>query len=281
MNNGEKGKLWRTFKRNKTAVVGTVVALLVVLFAAVAPLISPYDPLDQDIAHRLRSPNRSHLLGTDEYGRDILSRILWGARVSLSVGVLSILLGLVIGTAMGMFAGYRGGFVDTAIMRMVDVLLSFPMLITGIMVAAILGSGITKLIITVGIVFAPRFARLAYGPTLTVKERDYVSSARVIGASHSRIILRYLLPNIFGEVLVAATLWVGTAIVTEASLSFLGLGVSPPAPTWGNMIKSGIDRLSNAPWLCLFPGLAILITVFSFNMIGDGLRDITDPKLRM
>jgi peptide/nickel transport system permease protein len=164
---------------------------------------------------------------------------------------------------------------------MVDVLLSFPTLITGIMVVAILGSGMTKLIVTIGIVFAPRFARLAYGPTLAVKERDYVSSAKVIGASSYRILLRYLLPNIFGEVLVAATLWVGTAIVTEASLSFLGLGVSPPAPTWGNMIKSGIDRLSNAPWLCLFPGLAILITVLSFNMIGDGLRDITDPKLRI
>ena len=278
---GDKGKIWRTFKKNKTALVGTAIALLVVLFAICAPLISTHDPLDQDIAHRLRPPDSSHLLGTDEYGRDVFSRILWGARVSLTVGVVSILLGLVIGTSMGMIAGYKGGLVDTGIMRMVDVLLSFPTLITGIMVVAILGSGMTKLIVTIGIVFAPRFARLAYGPTLAVKERDYVSSARVIGASSSRIILRYLLPNIFGEVLVAATLWVGTAIITEASLSFLGLGVSPPAPTWGNMIKSGIDRLSNAPWLCLFPGLAILITVLSFNMIGDGLRDITDPKLRV
>jgi peptide/nickel transport system permease protein len=277
----EKGKLWRTFKKNKTALIGTVVALFIVLVAIAAPWISPYDPLDQDIAHRLRPPDRSHLLGTDEYGRDILSRILWGTRVSLAVGVLSILLGLVIGTTMGLIAGYRGGLVDMGIMRMVDVLLSFPTLITGILVVALLGSGMTKLIVTIGIVFAPRFARLAYGPTLAVKERDYVSSAKVIGASSYRILLRYLLPNIFGEVHVSATLWVGTAIVTEASLSFLGLGVSPPAPTWGNMIKSGIDRLSNAPWLCLFPGLAILITVLSFNMIGDGLRDITDPKLRV
>jgi peptide/nickel transport system permease protein len=277
----EKGKLWRTFKKNKTALIGTGVALFVVLVAFTAPWVSPYDPLDQDIAHRLRPPDRSHLLGTDEYGRDVLSRTLWGTRVSLAVGVLSILFGLVIGTTMGLIAGYRGGLIDTGIMRMVDVLLSFPALITGILVVALLGSGVTKLIITIGIIFAPRFARLAYGPTLAVKERDYVSSARVIGASNSRILLRYLLPNIFGEVLVAATLWVGTAIVTEASLSFLGLGVSPPAPTWGNMIKSGIDRLSNAPWMCLFPGLAILITVLSFNMIGDGLRDVTDPKLRI
>ena len=277
----EKGKLWRTFKKNKTALIGTGVALFVVLVAFTAPWVSPYDPLDQDIAHRLHPPDRSHLLGTDEYGRDVLSRTLWGTRVSLAVGVLSILFGLVIGTTMGLIAGYRGGLIDTGIMRMVDVLLSFPALITGILVVALLGSGVTKLIITIGIIFAPRFARLAYGPTLAVKERDYVSSAIVIGASNSRILLRYLLPNIFGEVLVAATLWVGTAIVTEASLSFLGLGVSPPAPTWGNMIKSGIDRLSNAPWMCLFPGLAILITVLSFNMIGDGLRDVTDPKLRI
>ncbi len=277
----DQGKLWRTFKKNRTALVGTVIALLIVLTAFLSPFLSPYDPLEQDISHRLRGPDRVHLLGTDEFGRDVLSRILWGTRVSLSVGVLSILLGLVIGATLGMLAAYRGGFVEAMIMRSVDVLLSFPTLITGIMVVALLGSGMTKLIVTIGIVFIPRFARLAHGPTLAVKEREYVYSAKVIGASTLRIIGRYLLPNIFGEILVAATLWIGTAIITEASLSFLGLGVSPPTPTWGNMIKSGIDRLSNAPWLCIFPGLSILVTVLSFNMIGDGLRDITDPKLRM
>jgi peptide/nickel transport system permease protein len=165
-------------------------------------------------------------------------------------------------------------------MRLVDVLMSFPTLITGILVAAILGSGLVKLIITIGIIFAPRFARMAYGPTLAVKEMEYISSARVIGAGNFRIITHYILPNIFSEILVAGTLWMGTAIMIEASLSFLGLGVSPPTPTWGNMIKSGIDNLSNAPWLSLFAGLAILTTVLSFNMIGDGLRDIADPKLR-
>ncbi|MDI7258400.1 MAG: ABC transporter permease [Thermodesulfobacteriota bacterium] len=184
------------------------------------------------------------------------------------------------GTAMGVVAGYSGRWTDTLIMRMVDVLLSFPTLITAIMIAAILGSGLVKLIITIGIVFAPRFARLAYGPTLAVKEMEYVSSAKVIGASSFRIILRHILPNIFGEIMVAGSLWMGTAIMTEASLSFLGLGVSPPTPTWGNMIKSGIDVLTNAPWLSLFPGLSILITVLAFNMIGDGLRDVADPKLR-
>ncbi len=243
-------------------------------------MIAPYDPLDQDVFHRLTPPERSHLLGTDEYGRDVLSRIIWGTQISLAVGFFSVLLGMVIGTAMGIVAGYRGGLTDSIIMRIVDVLLSFPTLITGILIAAILGSGLVKLIITIGIVFAPRFARMAYGPTLAAKEMEYVSSAKVIGAGSLRIITRHILPNIFGEIMVAGTLWMGTAIMAEASLSFLGLGVSPPTPTWGNMIKSGIDVLASAPWLSLSPGFSILITVLAFNMIGDGLRDIADPKLR-
>ncbi len=274
------GKLWRTFKNNKTAVAGAVMALIVLMTALGAFVLAPYDPLEQDVFHRLTPPERSHLLGTDEYGRDVLSRIIWGTQISLTVGFFSVLLGMVLGTIMGVVAGYRGGLTDSIIMRIVDVLLSFPTLITGILIAAILGSGLVKLIITIGIVFAPRFARMAYGPTLAVKEMEYVSSAKVIGAGSFRIITRHILPNIFGEIMVAGTLWMGTAIMAEASLSFLGLGVSPPTPTWGNMIKSGIDVLASAPWLSLFPGASILITVLAFNMIGDGLRDITDPKLR-
>jgi peptide/nickel transport system permease protein len=273
-------KLWRTFKNNKTAVVGAVMALIVLLTAVCAFVIAPYDPLEQDVFHRLTPPERSHLLGTDEYGRDVLSRVIWGTQISLTVGFFSVLLGMVLGTIMGVAAGYSGGMTDSIIMRIVDVLLSFPTLITGILIAAILGSGLVKLIITIGIVFAPRFARMAYGPTLAVKEMEYVSSAKVIGAGTFRIITHHILPNIFGEIMVAGTLWMGTAIMAEASLSFLGLGVSPPTPTWGNMIKSGIDVLASAPWLSLFPGASILITVLAFNMIGDGLRDIADPKLR-
>jgi len=229
----------------------------------------------------LKPPSQAHLLGTDEFGRDVLSRVLWGTRISLTVGILSIGFGLLIGTAMGTIAGYRGGIAGSMIMRLVDVLLSFPVLISGILVVAILGPGMGKLILTIGIVFIPRFARLAYGPTLAIKEREYVYSARVIGVGNLRIMTHYLFPNILGEVLVAATLWVGTAILTEASLSFLGLGVSPPIPTWGNMIKTGVDRLTTAPWLSVFPGLSILASVLSINMIGDGLRDVTDPKLRI
>jgi peptide/nickel transport system permease protein len=277
----KRRKLWRTYKSNKTALIGSVIAILIIVLAILAPWIAPYDPLEQSVFNRLAPPKGDHLLGTDEYGRDVLSRILWGARISLMVGVLSVIIGLAVGTWLGMVAGYRGGVIEAGIMRMVDVLLSFPTLITGIMVVALMGPGLFKLILTIGIVFSPRFARLAYGPTLAVKEKEYVQSAKVIGASHFRILTRYILPNILGEVLVAATLWIGTAVIIEASLSFLGLGVSPPMPTWGNMIKGGIDRLTNAPWLSVFPGLAILITVLSFNMIGDGLRDIADPKLRI
>lgn len=276
----EEKKLWRVFKNNKTAFLGTLAAGIIVMIACVGPWISPYDPLEQDVFHRLRPPGSSHLLGTDEYGRDVLSRVIWAARISLAVSLLSVLFGMVIGTAMGLLGGFIEGIPGMIIMRIVDVLLSFPVLITGIMVIAVLGSGMLNLIITMGIVFAPRFARLAYGPTLAVREMDYVSAARVIGASNSRIIVLHIFPNIFGELLVAGTLWLGAAIIIEASLSFLGLGVAPPTPTWGNMIKGGIDRLSEAPWLTISPGLAILITVLAFNMIGDGLRDITDPRLR-
>jgi peptide/nickel transport system permease protein len=277
----EKGKLWRTFKKNKTALMGSVILLTIIALALLAPWISPYDPLEQNIRGRLKPPSPVHLLGTDEFGRDVLSRVLWGTRISLTVGILSIGFGLLIGTAMGLVAGYRGGIAGSLIMRLVDVLLSFPVLISGILVVAILGPGMGKLILTIGIVFVPRFARLAYGPTLTIKEREYVYSARVIGVGNLRMLTHYLFPNILGEVLVAGTLWVGTAILTEASLSFLGLGISPPVPTWGNMIKTGVDRLTTAPWLSLFPGLSILATVLSINMIGDGLRDVTDPKLRV
>ena len=277
----EKGRLWRTFKKNKTALIGSIVAILIIIAACLAPVISPYDPFEQDVANRLGPPRRLHFLGSDDFGRDVLSRVIWSIRISLTVGLFSVIIGLFIGTMMGVVAGYKGGIVEIVIMRTVDVLLCFPTLITGIMVAAILGTGQVNLIITIGIIFTPRFARLAYGPTLGIKEVEYLNAARVIGASHLRMIGRHLLPNIFGDLLVAATLWMGAAILMEASLSFLGLGVSPPNPTWGNMIKSGMDNLSNAPWLSLYPGLATLITVLSFNMIGDGLRDVIDPKLRI
>lgn len=275
----ETARLWRTFRKNRTAFAGAVITLIVVLVAIFAPLIAPYDPLDQDVYHRLLSPQRGHLLGTDNFGRDSFSRIIYGARVSLIVGVCSVLIGMVVGTSLGIIAAMKGGKVENLVMRVVDVLMSFPNLIMGLMIMAILGSGMGKLIIAIGIIMAPRFARIAHAPTLAIREQDYITAARALGFSDLRVIFRHALPNVLGEVLVMGTLWTATAIRIEANLSFIGLGVPPPTPTWGGIIREGMDYLSNASWISLFSGVAILITVLSFNMLGDGIRDIIDPRI--
>ena len=272
-------KILRTFMNNKAAFIGSIVAFIIVIVAIFAPLISPYDPLEQDVFHRLTPPSGTHLLGTDVYGRDVLSRIVWGSRVSLTVSVTSVLIAMILGTALGMIAGFNGGKLETWIMRGVDILMSFPTLILGLVVMAVLGSGLIKLILAIAIALIPRFVRIAHAPTLEMREKDFVEAARALGVSTTRLLARHILPNIFGEVLVMGTLWTATAIRMEANLSFIGLGVSPPTPTWGNMIRAGVQQLTISHWLAIFPGIAILVTVLSFNMLGDGLRDITDPKL--
>jgi len=272
-------KILRTFMKNKAALIGGIVALVIVIVAIFAPLLSPYDPLEQDVFHRLTPPSGKHLLGTDVYGRDVLSRILWGSRVSLTVSVTSVFIAMVIGTALGMIAGFRRGKMETWIMRGVDILMSFPTLILGLVVMAVLGSGMIKLILAIAIALIPRFVRIAHAPTLEMREKDFVEAARALGVGTTRLLVRHILPNILGEVLVMGTLWTATAIRMEANLSFIGLGVSPPTPTWGNMIRSGVEQLAVSHWLAIFPGIAILLTVLSFNMLGDGLRDISDPKL--
>jgi|DewCreStandDraft_5_1066085.scaffolds.fasta_scaffold00272_50 peptide/nickel transport system permease protein len=271
---------WRTFLRNRTAVAGMVVALLVVWAALFAPWIAPYDPLAQNVFYRLTPPERAHPMGTDSYGRDVFSRLIWGARISLAVGVLSVAFGMIAGSLLGLLAAYRGRTVGALIMRGVDVLMSFPDEILGIMILAVLGAGLDRLIIAIGIVMTPRFARLSYGPALAIKEKEYVEAARAIGSSDWKILLRHILPNVAGEIVVMGSLWTATAIRVEANLNFLGLGVPPPIPTWGNMVQTGIDQLTYAPWLSLFPGLAIMITILAFNMLGDGLRDVIDPRLQ-
>jgi peptide/nickel transport system permease protein len=276
----QKQRIWLTFRRNKTAVVGLVIGVLIVLTAAFAPWISPMDPLDQDAVNRLSWKVEGHILGTDDFGRDVLSRIIWGSRVSLMIGGASVVIGLLVGTTLGMIAGYFRGKIEIAIMRSVDVMMSFPDLILAIAVTAALGANLINLIITISIVMTPRFARMAYGSVISLKESDYVLAAGAIGARTPRILFRHIFPNIFGELLVAGTLWVGEAIRLEANLAFIGLGVQPPTPTWGNMTREGIDVLINAPWISIFAGLSILVTILSFNMLGDGIRDITDPKLR-
>ena len=275
---GETARLWRTFRKNKTALIGGLIALLVVIVAIFAPLLSAYDPLDQDVYNRLLSPAAEHPLGTDNFGRDVLSRVIHGARVSLVVGISSVAIGMVVGTSLGIVAAIKGGRIENVIMRGVDVLMSFPNLIMGLMVMAVLGSGMGKLIIAIGIIMAPRFARIAHAPTLAIKEQDYITAARALGFGDLRVIFRHALPNILGEVLVMATLWTATAIRIEANLSFIGLGVPPPTPTWGGIIREGMDYLRNASWISLFSGAAILITVLSFNMLGDGIRDVIDPR---
>jgi peptide/nickel transport system permease protein len=273
-------RMWAAFRRNKTAMIGGILAVFIVLVAVFAPLLSPFDPLAQDSAARLTGRTAEHWLGTDDFGRDVLSRIIWGSRVSLIIGLVSVLLGMIAGTGMGMVAGYYGGKVETVIMRAVDVLMCFPDLILAIAVTAVLGSNLFNLIITIAIVMTPRFARLSQGQLLKMKESEYVIAAQAIGARVPRIIVRHIFPNIFGELLVAGTLWVGVAIRLEANLAFIGLGVQPPTPTWGNMIREGVDVLINAPGISIFSGLSILITILAFNTLGDGIRDMIDPRLR-
>ena len=270
----------RSFVRNRTAVLGFVLILALLFIAIAAPLIAPHDPLDQSVRDRLAPPSSEYLLGRDDKGRDILSRIIYGTRIALQVGVLSVALGGSLGTLIGISAAYFGGRIDSALMRLTDILLSFPDLITGLLVLAVLGPGLEKMIIAIGLTIAPRFARIAYGPTLSLKHRDFVDAARTVGVGHSRILRVHLLPNILGELLVYASLWTASAVRLEASLSFIGLGVQPPTATWGQMIRDGTLYLTVLPWYSLGPGLALLIALLAFNLVGDGFRDALDPRSR-
>jgi peptide/nickel transport system permease protein len=276
---GKHRKILTTFLKNRTSLVGACISVAMIFIAISAPWISPFDPLKQNVYYRLTPPEESHLLGTDEYGRDVLSRIFTGTRISFFVSIISIILGMAIGTGMGMLAGYAGGKVETALMRTLDIMMAFPDEVLGVMVMIVLGTGVENVIIAITVLMIPRFARMGHAPTLALKEQDYIAAAKSIGASDSRVLIRHVLPNIFGEILVMSTLWLGTAIRLEASLSFLGVGVPPPTPTLGSMVRDGVDFLGVAPWVSVFAGLAILVSIFGFNLLGDGLRDITDPKL--
>ncbi|NWG03138.1 MAG: ABC transporter permease [Syntrophaceae bacterium] len=276
----QKEILIKTFKSNKTSVVGLLMAFGVVTIALIAPWISPYDPIAQDMNIQHAPPSWAHPFGADSYGRDQFSRILWGSRVSLVVGILSVLFAMAAGIPLGMVGGYKGGRIDNLVLRFIDIFMSFPIVILGLLVLAIMGPGLIKIVIAIGVALTPRIARLARGSTLSIKGKEYIEAARAVGQNDGKILFVHVLPNIFGEILVMGTLWVATAIIVEASLSFIGLGVRPPTPSWGAMIRDGLDQLTNAPWLSLFPGLAIFTSVFSFNLIADGLRDISDPKLR-
>lgn len=272
--------VWKAFHANKTSWVGAVLLVLIILMAIFAPWLSPKDPSEQDIIARLLPPDSDWLFGTDAFGRDVLSRIIWGSQISLIVAFASILVAMAIGGAIGLVSGYVGGRTDLLIMQAMDVLLSFPSLIMGIIVVAMLGPSLPNLVFAIALTAIAPFARIARAPTLALKERAFVEAGRALGFSHIRIIFVHILPNILSELLVMGTLWMATAVRVEASLSFIGLGVKPPTPTWGGMIRDGFENILDAPWLSIYPGLAILLLVFALNMLGDGLRDATDPKLR-
>lgn len=269
-----------TILRHKIASLGGALVALVALGAILAPWISPHDPLEQNVLLRLSGPTADYLLGADAFGRDILSRILWGGRVSLVVSTTAVALAIVIGGALGLLAGYVGGAFDRVTMAAMDVLLSFPTLVMGLLVVAMLGPTVANLILAITLTAIAPFARIARAPTLAIKERDFVEAGRALGFSNLRIMAVHILPNIIDEILVMASLWLATAIRTEASLSFIGLGVRPPTASWGGMIREGFENILDLPWLAVFPSLAILIIMLGLNMLGDGLRDATDPRLR-
>ena len=268
------------FNANKTSWIGLAVFLIVVVIAILAPLLAPYDPTDQNILEKLRPPTAEHWLGTDSFGRDTLSRVLYGARISLVIGIASTIAAMVVGTAIGLLAGWHGGRVDTVTMQAMDVLLAFPSLILGLILVAMLGPSMLNIIIAIALTSIPPFARIARAPTIAVKEREFIDAGRALGYSDTRILAAHVLPNILPEILVMGSLWLANAIRTEASLAFVGLGVKPPIATWGGMIREGFENILDSYWLALVPGVAILIVIFALNLLGDGLRDAIDPKLR-
>jgi peptide/nickel transport system permease protein len=262
-----------------TATVGILLCLGMVVCAIGAPILSPADPLDQNIVDQLAPPGADYPLGADDYGRDVLSRLLWGARFSLLVSFLSIAAAMAVGGTIGLVSGYIGGRTDVVIMQVMDMLLSFPSLILGMIVVALVGPAMSSLIFAIALTAVGPFARVARAPVLSLRSRAYVEAGRALGFSHIRILFVHILPNMISEVLVMATLWMADAVRTEAALSFLGLGIKPPAPSWGSMLRNGFENILDAPWLSIFPGIAILLLVLGLNMVGDGLRDASDPMM--
>ncbi len=265
---------------SKYFIIGSSIFLTIVFMAILAPFISPYDPIEQNMREALMPPSQKHLLGTDPFGRDVLSRIIWGSRISLIVGILSVFSAILVGVPLGVIAGYFRGKTDMIISRILDIMLSFPGIILAIVIMAVLGQSLNNVILAVSISMIPRFARLARGQTLSVREKEFVLAAVSLGAGHLSIIFNHIIPNILTPIIVQATLSLGGAIIVEASLSFLGLGVQPPTPTWGAMLNMGRQYLYTAPWMAYSAGLFITLTVLGFNLLGDGLRDVLDPKMK-
>jgi peptide/nickel transport system permease protein len=274
------GRAWRRLKARWPALIGLALIVVLGVLAVFAPEIAPYDVIKQNYGLVRKPPSLLHWFGTDEVGRDILTRVIWGARASLSAGVISVGIAMSIGVPLGLIAGYRGGLIDAVISRFTDAMLACPFLILAIALAAFLGPSLGNAMIAIGITATPLFVRLTRGQTLSIRNEDYVEAARAVGNPVWRIALRHILPNVLPALLVQATLTIATAIIAEASLSFLGLGQQPPLPSWGSMLNVAQRFLGNAPWMALWPGVAIFVSVISFNLLGDGLRDALDPRSR-
>ncbi len=274
------GYLLHRYARNRLALIGLWIVLLIIGTAISAPWIAPESPIKTDFQNLLKSPSGTHLMGTDDLGRDVLSRIIYGARTSLLAGIISVGIAVAIGLPLGLLSGFYRGRLDDVLMRLTDAMLSFPFLVLALTMAAVLGAGLDRAMIAIGIVFTPGFIRLSRAQVLSEREQNYVEAARALGAGDGRIIWRHILPNILSPVFVQASLATAAAITAEAALSFLGLGTQPPTPSWGSMLNIAQAYLATAPWMALWPGIAIFITVLSINLLGDGLREAFDPRLR-
>ena len=266
--------------RNKSVLIGGAIVLFFIILAVFAPIISPYSPTDADLMRSLEPPQKNFLFGTDVQGRDILSRIIYGSRISLSVGLIVQGISLTIGITMGLFSGYYGGLIDDIISSLMNIMFSFPSLLFAIAIMAVLGPSLYNIFLALGIINWPTIARLVRGETLSLKKRDFIEASKALGTPSIIIIFKHILPNCLAPIIVVSTLGIADAILTEATLSFLGLGIQPPTPSWGSMLSRGREYIWSAPHLVIFPGLAILITVLGFNLLGDGLRDVLDPKLK-
>jgi ABC-type dipeptide/oligopeptide/nickel transport system permease subunit len=272
--------VWRQFRHNRAGLIGLVILVLFLLAGAAANVLAPYDPYDIDLERGLTAPSADHWLGRDELGRDLLSRIIYGARLSLVIGVIAVLIGVGVGVPVGAISGYLGGWPDLLGQRVIDILLAFPGILLAIVLVAVLGVGLPQAMVAVGIVSIPVYARLVRGQVLSLRAQEFVDAARALGATQGRIVWRHVLPNTLAVIIVQSTLQVAAAILTAAGLGFLGLGAQPPAAEWGSMLSSSRQYIRLAPHSVTFPGLAIMLTVLGFNLVGDGIRDALDPRMR-
>ena len=278
--NENNRKIINSFLSNKLGVSGAIIVIIIIIIALLAPLISPYTPVEMDLRNRRKGPILKHPFGTDKFGRDILSRIIYGTRVSLSVGLISVGIGVLGGIILGLYAGYYGKIIDNFIMRFMDMLISFPSILLAMVVITVLGSSMTNTMIAIGITYIPIFTRIVRASVLKIKNQEFVIASLALGSTDTKILFKHILPNILAPIIVQSSLALSGAILTEAALSFLGLGVQPPMPSWGSMLSDSRRYMELAPWTVIFPAVAIMFSVLGFNLFGDGLRDVLDPKLK-